>query len=496
MNETSLALTLSTLSFMLTVIWGGPLLRVLRHFKIGKLIRVEEPGSHMIKMGTPTMGGVMIMLPVVLLTVLLNAASARRPGFPGPLGPAARLGDDRFRHPGRHRRLGRHPRAAGAAWECAPAPSSSFQIILGLLAPPWSCATCWMSPKCFGRAYWENHLAGRMSTSRWPTFIIVGVSNAVNFTDGLDGLAGLISRHCLCRLRRASPLLQGQSLPGAFLLHPGGRLVWFPVVQRPPGPAYSWAMPGRFRWAPPWAWWRLMTGQWLLLPLIAIIPVSEDLSVMIQIGYFKHDQGQAPFQDGPAPPTISNCWDGARPRWCSVSGWSAFYLPCLAWRLRWCESNEKLERSARANSGRRPAGAGPGAFPRPARRPGDLERPAPAEQMEAVRSRSRRHTCRSSWVLGGHPLSLLDEADLVCLSGGVPLTLPIVVEAQRRGMPLSNDSQIFMEAVPCRVIGITGSAGKTTTTTLVGRMADAAVTAPQQSLGRRQHRPAAHRTPG
>jgi UDP-N-acetylmuramoylalanine--D-glutamate ligase len=78
------------------------------------------------------------------------------------------------------------------------------------------------------------------------------------------------------------------------------------------------------------------------------------------------------------------------------------------------------------------------------------------------------------WVVGDHPLEVLKGADLVCPSGGVPLDLPLVLEAQRRGIPLSNDSQIFLEAAPCRVIGITGSAGKTTTTTLVGRMAAAA----------------------
>jgi UDP-N-acetylmuramoylalanine--D-glutamate ligase len=75
------------------------------------------------------------------------------------------------------------------------------------------------------------------------------------------------------------------------------------------------------------------------------------------------------------------------------------------------------------------------------------------------------------WALGGHPLELLDSTDVLCPSGGVPLTLPIIVEAERRGIPLSNDSQIFMEVVPCNTIGITGSAGKTTTTTLVGNMA-------------------------
>jgi UDP-N-acetylmuramoylalanine--D-glutamate ligase len=78
------------------------------------------------------------------------------------------------------------------------------------------------------------------------------------------------------------------------------------------------------------------------------------------------------------------------------------------------------------------------------------------------------------WVLGGHPLDLLDTTDVLCLSGGIPLTLPLVVEAVRRGLPLTNDTQVFMEAVPCATIGITGSAGKTTTTTLVGRIAQAA----------------------
>ena len=77
------------------------------------------------------------------------------------------------------------------------------------------------------------------------------------------------------------------------------------------------------------------------------------------------------------------------------------------------------------------------------------------------------------WAIGGHPLELLNNIDVLCLSGGIPLTLRIVQEAIRRGIPLSNDTQIFMEVVPCKTIGITGSAGKTTTTTLVGKMAEA-----------------------
>ncbi|MCD4672127.1 MAG: phospho-N-acetylmuramoyl-pentapeptide-transferase, partial [Anaerolineaceae bacterium] len=64
MQETSITLAISMLSFMMAVIWGGPLKRVLQTLKIGKLIRVEGPGRHSTKMGTPTMGGVMFILPV------------------------------------------------------------------------------------------------------------------------------------------------------------------------------------------------------------------------------------------------------------------------------------------------------------------------------------------------------------------------------------------------------------------------------------------------
>ena len=78
------------------------------------------------------------------------------------------------------------------------------------------------------------------------------------------------------------------------------------------------------------------------------------------------------------------------------------------------------------------------------------------------------------YALGGHPLSLLDEVDMVCLSGGVPTTIPLVAEARRRGIPLSNDALLTLERCPATVVGITGSSGKTTTTTLVGLMLKAA----------------------
>ncbi|OQA46324.1 MAG: UDP-N-acetylmuramoylalanine--D-glutamate ligase [Chloroflexi bacterium ADurb.Bin325] len=78
------------------------------------------------------------------------------------------------------------------------------------------------------------------------------------------------------------------------------------------------------------------------------------------------------------------------------------------------------------------------------------------------------------FVLGGHPLDLLAEADLLCLSGGVSPAIPLVQEAVHRGIPLSNDAALTLRHCPAPVIGITGSAGKTTTTTLTGLMLQAA----------------------
>lgn len=74
------------------------------------------------------------------------------------------------------------------------------------------------------------------------------------------------------------------------------------------------------------------------------------------------------------------------------------------------------------------------------------------------------------YVLGEHPFTLLERCDLLCLSGGVPPGTPLPQEARRRGIPLSNDSLLTLRLAPTPMTGITGSSGKTTTTTLVGEM--------------------------
>lgn len=76
--------------------------------------------------------------------------------------------------------------------------------------------------------------------------------------------------------------------------------------------------------------------------------------------------------------------------------------------------------------------------------------------------------------LGGNRPEDCTGADLVFVSQGVPLDLPALAAARALGVPLSSATRLFMERCPCPIAGITGSAGKTTTTALTGAMFRAA----------------------
>ncbi len=294
MTETTLALSLSTLSFMMTVIWGGPLIRVLRHFKIGKLIRVEEPGSHTVKMGTPSMGGIMFIVPVLILTILLNAASLLGLNLTGRsvLVPMvvmviyAVLGgiDDWEGIRGKRRGQGMRART-----------KFLFQVLLAL-----GIVLVLKYMLDVPEMYWPG-IKESMSLGIWyipiAVFIIVGASNAMNFTDGLDGLAGLIAATAFVAYGGIA-LLQGQVYLGRFCFTLVGALFAFLWYNAHPAQLFM-GDTGSLPLGAALGVVALMTGQWLLLPLIAVIPVSEALSDIIQIFYFKATKGKRFFKMAP-----------------------------------------------------------------------------------------------------------------------------------------------------------------------------------------------------
>jgi phospho-N-acetylmuramoyl-pentapeptide-transferase len=128
-------------------------------------------------------------------------------------------------------------------------------------------------------------------------FIIVAMSNAINLTDGLDGLAGLISATAFATYGGIA-ILQGQVFVARFCFTLVGALfgfLWFNVhpAQLFMGDTGSLALGATLGVV------ALMTGQWILLPLIAVIPISVTISSMLQVAYFRLTGGRRLFKMAP-----------------------------------------------------------------------------------------------------------------------------------------------------------------------------------------------------
>jgi phospho-N-acetylmuramoyl-pentapeptide-transferase len=280
----------------MTAIWGNPLLRVLRHFKLGKIIRIEQPEGHRVKMGTPTMGGVMFIMPVLLLSGLLNAVALIGVTTSG-IGRSvllpmvvmvgfAILGavDDWEGIHGKRKGDGMRARTKFA-----------FQVILAL-ATAYVLKYVIDAPDMYLPGYFFEFQIGWIYVPI-AAFIIVAESNAVNFTDGLDGLAGLIAATAIAAFGGIA-LMQEQTYLARFCFILVGALfgyLWFNVhpAQLIMGDTGSMALGSVL------AVIALMTGQWPMLLVIGIIPLAEMLSVVIQIVYFRMTGGKRFFKMTP-----------------------------------------------------------------------------------------------------------------------------------------------------------------------------------------------------
>ena len=264
------------LTFALMVILMAPFIALLRRFRLGKRIQVDGPGTHLVKEGTPTMGGVLMIAVVgaaVLLFQVLNG------NFWGPqtiapiltmlfIGGLGAFDDYLNATTGEGIRIRQK-----LLWQIAASLFIAYQVqttynIRALTVP-------FLGDVPIEPVIWILFAA----------FTIVATSNGVNFTDGLDGLAGgtLIFAFVAYMI---IALLGGQTnlailcalIIGALL-----GFLWFNVhpAQIFMGDSGSLAMGATL------AVVSLITGQILLLPLIGLIFVLEAGSDVIQIGYYK-----------------------------------------------------------------------------------------------------------------------------------------------------------------------------------------------------------------
>lgn len=277
------ALLLAATAFVLTLITGGYWVRFLRARKIGKQIRVEGPESHMIKTGTPTMGGVIILVPVVLLTVAFNLFDRWSMLLPLSvlIGFAVLGGIDDYLS-----LVGTRSKTYGF--------TARHKFILSLIIALGASLVLYL-PKPFGLQKQISGLViipfvGQWDIGLWfilfATLIILGTSHAVNLTDGLDSLAGWNLTVAFAAYGVIT-FLNGQFINlMAFSFTLVGACAAFLWYNAHPAQVFMGDL-GSLSLGAVLAVIALQSQQWLLLPVVGAVFVAEALSVIIQVGYFK-----------------------------------------------------------------------------------------------------------------------------------------------------------------------------------------------------------------
>jgi phospho-N-acetylmuramoyl-pentapeptide-transferase len=273
-------------TFLLTLLTGGRWVHWLRAKKIGKQVRSDGPQQHLAKTGTPTMGGIMIVVSAVIMTVLFNLVDRWSMLLPlSVLVSYAILGgyDDFLTLTGSRA-------IKGDRFGLSARVKFGLQVLIAVIA-----ALAIYLPKPFGLQHGGDvqipFLGPQILPLSWyipiAVFIIVATSNAVNITDGLDSLAawtlalafaayGVISFI-------AEPRLEYLQAFCFTMVGACAAFLWFNAhpAQVFMGDTGSLAMGAAL------AVVALMSEHWLLLPIIGVVFVGEAASSGLQTLFFK-----------------------------------------------------------------------------------------------------------------------------------------------------------------------------------------------------------------
>ena len=272
----------SAITFVVALVLSAVLypfvIRALRRWKSGQVIQTELPESHQKKAGTPTGGGILFAALGVIAGMLATIAghAGALPAVAGLIaGGLIGFADDRSK-------LQVGARGIPARLK--------FPIQILLAAPvAWLATVQGASHQLF------------LPVAPWLIFpfaivAIVGTANAVNLTDGMDGLAGGLSAIAFAAIVLLMPgAVAGEKAVAMTLC---GALVGFLIFNRYPARVFM-GDTGSLAIGFAIAAMAVQQGLILLLPLIGLVFVLETLSVIIQVAYFKASGGRRVFQNSP-----------------------------------------------------------------------------------------------------------------------------------------------------------------------------------------------------
>jgi phospho-N-acetylmuramoyl-pentapeptide-transferase len=273
------------LAFALIVILMPPYIRLLQALGFGKRIRQEGPESHFSKEGTPTMGGLLIVVVVLGIYFFLRKPDAATFAPLAALAGVGALGafDDYL-----NARTGEGIRAR--------------QKLIWLTVVAFVAA--WQIQQTYDINAIAVPFVGAVPIEPWlyvlfAAFAIIAAANGVNITDGLDGLSGgtvaiAFVAYMLIALLN-TPAQPNLALLCALIIGALLGFLWFNVH-----PAQIFiGDSGALSLGATLAVTALITGQILVLPLIGIIFVLETASVMLQVAYFRTTGGRRLFRMSP-----------------------------------------------------------------------------------------------------------------------------------------------------------------------------------------------------
>lgn len=274
------------------------LLPILRKLKAGQSIREEGPEAHQKKAGTPTMGGIGFLLAfVIILAAVAEKSRSLNVDFIrsadawmiilvtlayGLIG----FSDDYIKVM-KKRNLG-----------LTEIQKLALQIIIGIFVAVY-CGKFTNSGTLVYIPFWKNYVDFGWFYYPFVVFVVVAMTNAVNLTDGLDGLAASVTGIVSLALFIAMYVIQGFAGTGSIAaLILCGACAGFLIFNHFPAKVFmgdtgSLALGGALTAI------AISGGMHFLLPLAGLIYVLEALSVIIQVFVFKTQNGRRFFRMAP-----------------------------------------------------------------------------------------------------------------------------------------------------------------------------------------------------